>query len=126
VPIPPVLVRILRDHLACYGVGPDGRLFRSPNGGVVGSSTYNRVWDEARTYALTPQQVSSPLAGRPCDLRHAAVSLWLNDGVPATEVAARAGHSVDVLLKVYAKCIYGERDSVNRKIESLFGPGQGQ
>lgn len=124
VPIPPMLVRILRGHLDRYGTGPDGRLFRSPKGGVVGSSTYNAVWEEARTYAFTPQQVASPLAGRPYDLRHAAVSLWLNGGVPATEVAARAGHSVDVLLKVYAKCIYGERDSVNSRIECLFGPGQ--
>ncbi len=39
----------------------------------------------------------------------AAVSLWLNAGVPATEVADRAGHSVDVLLKRYAKCIDGAR-----------------
>jgi hypothetical protein len=30
------------------------------------------------------------------------VSLWLNSGVPATEVARRAGHAVAVLLKVYA------------------------
>ena len=26
------------------------------------------------------------------DVRHAAISLWLNSGVPATEVARRAGH----------------------------------
>jgi integrase len=55
------------------------------------------------------------------DLRHAAVSLWLNGGVPATEVAKRAGHSVDVLLSVYAKCIYGQRDVMNGKIEGLYG-----
>jgi integrase len=120
VPIPPVLVAILRAHLDKYGTGPDGRLFRSPKGGVVSSSTYYRVWDDARQYALTPSQVASPLAGRPYDLRHAAVSLWLNGGVPATEVAARAGHSVDVLLKVYAKCIDGQRDTVNKTIEDLF------
>ncbi|WNV82163.1 integrase [Umezawaea sp. Da 62-37] len=120
VPIPPVLVRILRDHLDRYGVGPDGRLFRSPNGGVVSSSTYYRVWDDARQYALMPAQAASPLAGRPYDLRHAAVSLWLNGGVPATEVAERAGHSVDVLLKVYAKCIDGQRETVNNTIEGLF------
>ncbi|MEU7524865.1 integrase [Saccharothrix sp. NPDC042600] len=120
VPIPPVLVRILRDHLDRYGVGPDGRLFRSLGGGVVSSSTYYRVWEEARQYALTPTQVASPLAARPYDLRHAAVSLWLNGGVPATEVAERAGHSVDVLLKVYAKCIDGQRETVNKTIEGLF------
>jgi hypothetical protein len=33
-------------------------------------------------------------------------------GVPAPEVAQRAGHSVDVLLKVYAKCIEGDRVKV--------------
>lgn len=120
VPIPPVLVGILREHLDRYGTAPDGRLFRSPGGGVVSSSTYFRVWDEARRYALTPSQVVSPLAGRPYDLRHAAVSLWLNGGVPAPEVAERAGHSVEVLLKVYAKCIDGQRESVNRTIEGLL------
>jgi integrase len=120
VPIPPVLVDTLRHHLDTYGTGPDGRLFRSPNGGVVGSSTYYRVWAQARTYALTPAQAASPLAGRPYDLRHAAVSLWLNRGVPAPEVAQRAGHSVDVLLKVYAKCIEGDRVKINKVAEDAF------
>lgn len=44
----------------------------------------------------------------------------LNGGVPATEVAERAGHSVDVLLKVYAKCIDGQRETVNNTIQGLF------
>lgn len=65
--------------------------------------------------------VASPLAGRPYDLRHAAVSLWLNAGVPATEVADRAGHSVDVLLRVYAKCIDGQEATVNRRIDEALG-----
>jgi len=121
VPIPPVLVRILREHIERFGTAPDGRLFRSPNGGVVGSGTYSRAWEAARRYALVPAQAESLLAGRVYDLRHAAVSLWLNGGVPPTEVAARAGHSVDVLLRVYAKCVYGERDAVNKKIDGLYG-----
>lgn len=61
------------------------------------------------------------MAGRPYDLRHAAVSLWLNAGVPATEVAERAGHSVDVLLKIYATCIDGQEATVNRRIEDALG-----
>jgi hypothetical protein len=52
--------------------------------------------------AFTPEQAASPLARRPYDLRHAAISPWLNAGVPATEVARRAGHGVAVMLKVYA------------------------
>jgi integrase len=120
VQIPPVLVDMLREHLDRFGAAPDGRLFRAPGGGVVSSSTYSRVWDEARRYALTPSQVASPLAGRPYDLRHAAVSLWLNRGVPAPEVAQRAGHSVDVLLKVYAKCIEGDCVKINNVVEDAF------
>jgi integrase len=70
---------------------------------------------------FTPAQQASPLARRPYDLRHAAVSLWLNSGVPATEVARRAGHSVAVLLKVYAHCIDGQADAVNKRIGDALG-----
>ncbi|HKS50291.1 MAG TPA: hypothetical protein VJS67_00295 [Pseudonocardiaceae bacterium] len=61
----------------------------------------------ARSTALTAEEATSSLARRPYDLRHAAVSTWLNGGVPAPQVAAWAGHSVDVLVRVYAKCISG-------------------
>jgi len=53
----------------------------------------------------------------PYDVRHAAVSTWLNAGVPAPQVAEWAGHSVDVLLRVYAKCIFGQQDEAKRRIE---------
>lgn len=53
------------------------------------------------------------------------MSLWLNEGVPATEVDARAGHSVDVLLKVYAKCIDGQEASVNQRIEETLDDSDG-
>jgi hypothetical protein len=45
------------------------------------------------------------------------VSLWLNVGVPAPDVAERAGHGVDVLLRVYAKCIDGGEEIANRRID---------
>ncbi|MGK5672494.1 replication initiator [Micromonospora sp. URMC 106] len=78
----------------------------------------DRWWQNVRR---APVQVASPRAGRPYDLRHAAVSLWLNSGVPATDVAARAGHYVDVLLKVYAKCIDGQEATVNQRIQAALG-----
>jgi integrase len=120
VPVPPELVAILRWHLEEFGTAPDGRLFRQPKGGVVGSSTYTQVWRAARALALTPDQVASPLAARPYDLRHAAVSLWLNAGVPATTIARRAGHSVDVLLRVYANCIDGDEEIANQRITAVL------
>ncbi|RVX44910.1 phage integrase family protein [Nonomuraea polychroma] len=120
IPSPPVLVAMLREHITEYGTAKDGRIFRTGSGGSYSSSAYSYVWQEARKLALTPEQVSSSLAARPYDLRHAAVSLWLNAGVPAPEVAKRAGHSVDVLLRVYAKCIDGQQEHINGKINNAL------
>jgi integrase len=116
VPIPAVLAQMLRAHLKRYGTAPDGRIFRTARGGLIQDSAYSAVWADARTAALTPAQHTSPLARRPYDLRHAGVSLALNAGVPATEVARRAGHSVAVLLKIYAHCIDGQADAANKRI----------
>jgi integrase len=116
IPIPPALVAILREHIEAYGAEKDGRLFRTSKGRPFSSSAYSAVWQEARRLAFTAEQLASPLAARPYDLRHAAVSLWLNAGVPPTEVAQRAGHGVDVLLRVYAKCIEGQRARANGQI----------
>jgi hypothetical protein len=57
-------------------------------------------------------------------VRHAAVSLWLNAGVPAPEVAERAGHSVEVLLPVYAKCLDESQDLANARIEAALQIGR--
>ncbi|MEV0408508.1 site-specific integrase [Actinoallomurus sp. NPDC050550] len=121
VPIPPVLVKILREHIAEFGTAEDGRIFQTERGGIVGSTAYGDVWAQTRALALTPAQLASPLAQRPYDLRHAGVSLWLNSGVPATEVAERAGHSVKVLLQIYAKCIEGQEDGANKRISDALG-----
>ena len=124
IPIPPALVTLLRAHLKAYGATPDGRFFRTTRGGTVQDSAYSAVWQAARAAVFTPAQQASPLARRPYDLRHAAVSLWLNAGVPATEVARRAGHSVAVLLKVYAHCIDGQADTVNHRIADALSNGE--
>ncbi|MFF3853541.1 hypothetical protein [Micromonospora sp. NPDC002575] len=52
------------------------------------------------------------------------MSLWLNVGVPATQVAQWAGHSVHVLLKVYASCIDGQDDAARKRIEGALGTEQ--
>ena len=121
IPIPPELVKLLRAHIKRYGTTPDGRIFQTARGGILQDSAYGEVWTEARKQALTPAQCRSPLARRPYDLRHAAVSLWLNSGVPATEVARRAGHGVAVLLKIYAHCIDGQADAANQRITDALG-----
>ncbi|MDX3313966.1 hypothetical protein P1S61_33860 [Streptomyces sp. ME08-AFT2] len=114
VPIPPRLVRMLRAHIEEFGTAKDGRLFANERVGVVASTTYWRVWDEARHLALTLEQVASPLAARPAARR------THNAGVDPTEVAERAGNSVEVLLSRYAKCLDGRQDVANRRIAELL------
>lgn len=116
VPIPPVLVSILRHHLQEFGTGQGGIVFHTERRRPVGKSMYAKVWREARQLALAPAQAASPLAGVPYDLRHAALSLWLNSGVDPTDVAERAGDSVEVLFRWYAKCLDGRRERNNRLI----------
>jgi integrase len=137
VPVPPPLTRLLRTHLKEFGTGPTGRVFSGVHGAELASITYRRAWDKARHAVLTsaehqrdctirPCQLvrASPLARRVYDLRHACVSTWLNGGVAPAQVAEWAGHSVAVLLKVYAKCIDGQDQVARRRIEDALGdPG---
>jgi integrase len=121
VPVPQALVEILRNHLKEYGTDDEGRLFRGERGGPLAGVTYTRLWDRARQAALTDEQYASPLARRPYDLRHAAVSTWLNSGVEPPRVADWAGHSVEVLLRIYAKCLDGQEDVALRRIGEALG-----
>ncbi|MGH3755746.1 MAG: tyrosine-type recombinase/integrase [Pseudonocardiaceae bacterium] len=123
VPCVPPLTELLHQHLTEFGPGPDGRLIRGTRGDDLSDSTYGRVWQKARATALTPEEAASPLARRPYDLRHAAVSTWLNGGVAPTQVAEWAGHSVAVLLRVYAKCIAGQGQAAREQIGRALGLG---
>jgi integrase len=120
VPIPPVLVCMLGQHLHAFETAPDGRLFRGARGGMLSESVYGRAWHAARQAALGPGRAATTLARRPYDLRHAALSLWLNaTGTPA-EVAARAGTSTRVLHEVYLRCTDGQDDTVSQRIEDAL------
>lgn len=118
VPIPPRLVSLLRWHITVHGVAPDGRLFRTARGGMVQESGYGEVWARARQEVLSPDEQQTKLAKRPYDLRHTAVSTWLSAGVEPQLVAERAGHSVGVLFRVYAKFLKGGDDAANAKISA--------
>lgn len=120
VPACPLLVTILRDHIKEYGFASDGRLFRGVRGGEVSDSVAGRAWATARAEALTSAQASGPLARRIYDLRHACLSGWLNAGVSPQQVAEWAGHSVAVLLRVYAKCVDGDDVAARKRIEAAL------
>jgi len=120
VPAHPVLVRILREHIDAYGVADDGRLFRTRTGKPYSYTDINGVLQAARRLAFPPDKQASPLANAPYALRHAAVSTQLNAGASPQNVALRAGHSVDVLLQVYAGCLDGDTERMNRLIEDVL------
>ena len=110
VPIPPELVRLLREHIEQFGTAPDGSLVRSEQGNPIQPSTWWQVWRKVRVLSFTTEQLVTPLMKRPYDLRHAGIVWRLNSGVPAPEVAKWAGHSVEVLTRIYAGCVVGLDD----------------
>ena len=96
---------------------PRAAVHRPPRGGIITDRAYLKVFHEARAGAHSLQEAS--LATR-CDvpyaLRHAAVSTWLNAGGGPATGRRVAGHSVAILLRIYAKCIAGQQDEAMRRI----------
>ncbi|MGW4058669.1 tyrosine-type recombinase/integrase [Amycolatopsis sp. NPDC004747] len=121
VPCAPELTAILWRHIEQFGYGPDGRLFVGERGGPVSKVTYTKVFRAAREATFTAEVARGPLARRPYDLRHAAVSTWLAAGVPAATVAEWAGQSIAVLLEVYASFLDGGEEAAKRQIERALG-----
>jgi hypothetical protein len=107
VPILPILVCLLRQHIRTFGTARMG-----------GCST-------APAVARSANRSAAASARGPYDLQHVGLSLWLNaSGAPA-EVAARAGTSVRVLEGVYAHCIGGQEDIISQRIEDALTTGSG-
>jgi hypothetical protein len=46
--------------------------------------------------------------------------MWLNGGVAPTQVAEWAGHSLNVLLRIYAKCLVGQDEIARRLISEAL------
>lgn len=119
-PMHPRLVKRIRAYIDTYGFGPGGRLFVGPRGGVPSQESYGRVWQKAREEALTPEELERGLAAVPYNLRHACVSGWLAAGVEVAQVAEWAGHSIETLLRIYAKCLDGSaKRAMKRILDSL-------
>ena len=120
VPIPPDLVAMLRHHMDTYGVGSDGRIFRSVNQMPIHPSTYSTVWRKAREIGLAPKHRRTLVLKRPYDLRHAGITARLYAGVPDRQVAEWAGHSVDVLRRIYSKILAGFDETWNARMDEIF------
>lgn len=95
-------------------------MFRSVNGNPIHPSTYGRVWQEARELGLEPKDRRLVLK-RPYDLRHAGITARLYARVPDRQVAEWAGHSVEVLRRVYSKILAGFEDTWHDQMDQIFG-----
>ena len=114
VPLAPALVIDLRRHLDKFPP-VDGRVLSNAAGRPMTTTGYGPVWVRARR-SLWP--APHPLASATVyDLRHAAATLMLRANVPPAEVARRLGHSVDVLMRVYAGVFDDERQRSNQLID---------
>jgi hypothetical protein len=81
-----------------------------PEAAPGGGAAYGTTWARARKYVLPRTELASKPAKRPYDLRHAGISFWLYSGVDPAECARRAGQSIEVLFRHYAKFLDGVRE----------------
>jgi integrase len=111
---------MLREHIDQFRTAQDGRLFRTENGNPIPALHLVAGLAESAARLAERGELASPLMRRPYDLRHSGATWRLNSGVPATEVAEWAGHSVEVLMRVYARCVTGLADVwIGRMDEAL-------
>jgi len=115
VPIPPVLVAMLREWVEQNDITPpDQLLFRTRNNTRPSGSNWARAWHRAlESVGQQPMRVY--------DCRHAAATTWLRAGMPLGETARRLGHSVETLVSTYVGALDDEEQVGNQRIDALLG-----
>jgi integrase len=128
-PVHPQLVEKFLRHRDTYGVGPGGLVFHR-NGKPFDPDMFNRsVWQPGRA-ALWPLRADIPADDprqpklsrlRRHDLRHAACSWWLREGVDAKVCQRWSGHkTLSVFLDIYQGVAPGrEEEGVSRIAKPL-------
>ena len=115
VPIPPVLVAMLRDWINQNNLtNSDRLLFRARNDTRPSGSNWIRAWHRA-----LGSVGERPL--RVYDCRHAAATTWLRAGMPLAETARRLGHSVETLVSTYVGALDDEEHIANLRVDTILG-----
>jgi len=115
VPIPEVLVTMLRGWIETKQIGEHELLFRTRTDHRPTHSNWARTWQRALR-----QTGNKSL--RVYDIRHAAATTWLAAGVPLGEVARRMGHSVETLVSAYVGALTGDEQVANQRIDDALAP----
>ncbi len=115
VPIPAVLVAMLRSWIEAKQIDERELLFRTRNDRRPTPSNWARTWQRAL------RQIGHPSL-RVYDIRHAAATTWLAAGMPLGEVARRMGHSVETLVSTYVGALTGDEQVANERVDVLLAP----
>jgi integrase len=107
IPLPSWVAEELADHVERYGLGADGLLFRSPDGGLVNNANFTRR--VLRPAAKAVGLLDDPSFGSVVaySIRHSAATDLYHRGHPLAEVAKRMGHSTRVAAQHYSHVAAG-------------------
>jgi integrase len=131
VPVPSLLVAKLRQHGELYGEGPGGMVFHRNNKAFDRDMFARSVWEPARSKLfprranLAPDDPRQPKLSRlrRHDLRHAACSWWLREGVDAVVCQRWSGHrTLSVFLDIYQGVAPGREDEGVQRLERGLPP----
>ena len=114
VPIPPVLVVMLRDWIRENNLtSPERLIFRTRNDTMPSGSNWARAWHRAlESVGQRPIRIY--------DCRHAAATTWLRAGMPLAETARRLGHSVETLVSTYVGALDDEEHVANQRVDTIL------
>jgi integrase len=121
IPVFTVLRPVLARHLETYSDGRDAtRVFTNTAGSKINLSNFHRdIWDAARTSTFPTDSALRHV--RRHDLRHAAITAWLNAGVPLKTCQAWSGHAtVSVLLDTYLGATGGDDQLGQQRVDAAL------
>ncbi|WP_394615919.1 integrase [Lentzea sp. JNUCC 0626] len=119
--VPPTQTARFHAHIAKFGTTKDGRLFRGVrNTEELPKYTVLRVWRAARVAALSAELVETDLAASPYDMRHAGISLFISLRISPARVAEMAGHSLEILFRIYAHVLAETDEGIQGLIEGAL------
>ena len=121
IPLPPAIVPFVERHLAQFvAARADAHAFTTPTGRRLNMSNFQRtVWGPAREVVFAEDDPLRKV--RRHDLRHAAITAWLNAGVPLKTAQAWSGHkTASVLLDTYLGVMRGDEDLAIERFQSFL------
>ena len=122
IPIPTQIVPPVADHLRTIRRrrSSGARIFNNSAGNAVNLNNFYRdVWYPARGQVFPAKEPLHSVT--PHDLRHTAITAWLNAGVPLKTAQSWSGHkTLSVLLDTYVGVMHQDEIIARQRFEQLI------